>query len=531
MATTLTDYLRLRITSDLTKDAIYNLERLDTLGATFLISTTEDVNLRSREQISLQPRSPDLGGIGVGGLVTIEGSLTINENITAVGPVQLDELRLLADINTPTSFYSAIRANPSLTNSTTWTLPLADGTASQVLTTDGAGQFSWSSVPTDSLLEFNVKIGNGSNIATATDTSALGDIASSTSTGLTIKASAINNSHIDANATINRSKLANGNPAAVLINDISGVMTDEAQLAIVRGGTAAASVPDARINLGLEIGVDVQSHDADLDNIAGLPKSDNDIMISSGGSWVVANPTTYFGILGLGTISTQDSDSVSVTGGAIDGTTIGTTTPSTIRATTYITTSGSLDVAGASALAIGASAGANDITVGGASSTLVVPGNLEVQGTTTTIDTATLDVADANITVNDGGTDGSAEGAGLTVERTGTDGSLVYEDALASKWKIGSTGSESEIVDVDSVQTLINKTIPGNQKYVADWTTSTSFNAIHNIGSKDVLVEVYDIDSGDTVLLDRVTRTSTTEIDLTASTAPTGSGRRVLIRE
>ena len=88
-----------------------------------------------------------------------------------------------------------------------------------------------------------------------------------------------------------------------------------------------------------------------------------------------------------------------------------------------------------------------------------VLGNLDVTGTTTTVNTATLDVTDKNITVNKTGNDASSEGAGLTVERTGTDGSFIYEDALASKFKLGALGAEKEIVDVSSSQTVTNKII------------------------------------------------------------------------
>lgn len=118
-----------------------------------------------------------------------------------------------------------------------------------------------------------------------------------------------------------------------------------------------------------------------------------------------------------------------------------------------------IDVQSAGDLEIGASVGANDVIIGGASSNVVIPGNLEVQGTQTILNTTTLEVEDTNITVNSGGTDMSAEGAGLTVDRTGTSGSLVYEDALASKWKAGALGSEIELANVSSVQTLLNKVL------------------------------------------------------------------------
>jgi len=93
------------------------------------------------------------------------------------------------------------------------------------------------------------------------------------------------------------------------------------------------------------------------------------------------------------------------------------------------------------------------------SNNMIIPGNLTVNGTTTQIDSTNLNVSDQNITINDGGNDASSEGAGLTVERVSTDGSLVYEDALTSKWKLGALGSEIEIADVSSTQTLSAKTL------------------------------------------------------------------------
>lgn len=98
----------------------------------------------------------------------------------------------------------------------------------------------------------------------------------------------------------------------------------------------------------------------------------------------------------------------------------------------------------------------NNVAVPG---NLVVTGDLTVNGTTTTLNTATLDVEDKNITVNALGSDASAEGAGLTVDRTGTNGSLIYAAAAATKFKIGDEGSEVEVADISTAQTLSNKTL------------------------------------------------------------------------
>ena len=103
-----------------------------------------------------------------------------------------------------------------------------------------------------------------------------------------------------------------------------------------------------------------------------------------------------------------------------------------------------------------------------------ITGDLTVNGTTTTIDSASVLITDANIVLNDTGDDASSEGAGLTIERTGVDGSIVYEDALASKFKAGAVGSEKEIVDVSSAQTITNKSIDADS------------NTITNIDNADI---------------------------------------------
>lgn len=94
-----------------------------------------------------------------------------------------------------------------------------------------------------------------------------------------------------------------------------------------------------------------------------------------------------------------------------------------------------------------------------ASGNVVIAGDLTILGTTTTINTENLVVTDKNITVNKNGTDLTAQGAGLTVEREGTHGSFVYDSATTSKWKAGALGSEKEVATVSDVQTLTNKTL------------------------------------------------------------------------
>jgi hypothetical protein len=71
MAVRYTSNLRLRIEDDLTSDAIYNLQRIDELGAVFKLSTSSTVELSSAEDVLIQPNNPAAGGSGIGGTVRV----------------------------------------------------------------------------------------------------------------------------------------------------------------------------------------------------------------------------------------------------------------------------------------------------------------------------------------------------------------------------------------------------------------------------------------------------------------------------
>jgi len=93
---------------------------------------------------------------------------------------------------------------------------------------------------------------------------------------------------------------------------------------------------------------------------------------------------------------------------------------------------------------------------------LTVAGDLTINGTTTTVNTDTLDVEDANVTINKNGTEATADAqdAGITVEMSdATNAQVGYDSTTTSKFKAGEVGSESEIATLAHVQTLTNKTL------------------------------------------------------------------------
>lgn len=67
---TLSRNLKLRLDTNLTANARFNLEKLDLLGSTFLVDSANDLNIRSQTDILIEPESADIGGSGEGGTVT-----------------------------------------------------------------------------------------------------------------------------------------------------------------------------------------------------------------------------------------------------------------------------------------------------------------------------------------------------------------------------------------------------------------------------------------------------------------------------
>jgi len=69
--TTLTRYLKLKVDSDLSADAVYNLQRIDALASTFVVDATEKLNIQSKGDIEIEPNDLALGGTGSGGKINL----------------------------------------------------------------------------------------------------------------------------------------------------------------------------------------------------------------------------------------------------------------------------------------------------------------------------------------------------------------------------------------------------------------------------------------------------------------------------
>jgi len=146
---------------------------------------------------------------------------------------------------------------------------------------------------------------------------------------------------------------------------------------------------------------------------------------------------------------------------------------------------------------------------------LVVTGNLTVSGSVTYINTETLEVADNIIILNSNVTGSPTENAGIEIERgTSTNTSLLWNET-SDTWTLTNDGTNYH----DIVRRYATNV--GNS-------ASTVFTITHNLGSRDVVVQVYDSSTYETVEVD-VVRTSSSVVTLTFAVAPSTNAYRVVV--
>jgi hypothetical protein len=147
-------------------------------------------------------------------------------------------------------------------------------------------------------------------------------------------AATFTNLTVSTGSTINFSGATVSNGGTFTTVTISGgSITGITDLAIADGGTGASTASAARTNLGVAIGTNVQAYDAGLQSISGLTTTaDQMIYTTSSDTYATASLTSagrallddasasaQRTTLGLGTLATQDANSVAITGGTISG--------------------------------------------------------------------------------------------------------------------------------------------------------------------------------------------------------------------
>ncbi len=227
-----------------------------------------------------------------------------------------------------------------------------------------------------------------------------------------------------------------------------------------------------------------------------------------------ADATTF--LRGDGSYAVVDSTKLIDSLGAdrINATTSGVTVTGTATADSFVT-AGGLEMTGAKlsgpAEIVLDPSGDDDVA-----GTLRIKGDLVVDGTTTTINTATLDVTDANITVAKGATLASAvDGAGLTID--GANATFVYDfansalksseniniaagkvyqvngnEVLTATTVLGKSMPTGDVVGSSDAQTLTGKSIDGSANTLTNVANASLVNSTVSFGGIELALGASD---------------------------------------
>jgi hypothetical protein len=154
----------------------------------------------------------------------------------------------------------------------------------------------------------------------------------------------------------------------------------------------------------------------------------------------------------------------------------------------------------------------NDVTI---TNNLTVGGNLNVTGTINSVNTTQVNIVDNKINLNTDFTGTPTADAGVRVERgDGADVEILWNETN-DNWTLTNDGTNYHAITRKFTSTVGNGSL-------------TQIPVTHNLGSRTVVVNVYDSATYDTVECD-VVRTSTTVVTLGFTVAPASGAYTVVI--
>jgi trimeric autotransporter adhesin len=154
----------------------------------------------------------------------------------------------------------------------------------------------------------------------------------------------------------------------------------------------------------------------------------------------------------------------------------------------------------------------NDVTI---TNNLNVGGNLNVTGTINSVNTTQVNIVDNKINLNTDFTGTPTADAGIRVERGDSADVEILWNETNDNWTLTNDGTNYHAITRKFTQTVGNGSL-------------TQIPVTHNLGSRTVVVNVYDSATYDTVECD-VVRTSTSVVTLGFTVAPASGAYTVVI--
>ncbi len=250
--------------------------------------------------------------------------------------------------------------------------------------------------------------------------------------------------------------------------DINGnaiVSTSDGNIALTPNGTGEVDISKVDIDSGAIDGTAIGANSASTGAFTTLNTSGNtvlgdasgDSLTLNGGSLVLGNNVTVTGTFAnLGAVTTVDINGGTVDGAVIGGASAGAGTFTTLTATTGVNLDDGGDGAIDGCVIGGNTPAAGTFTTLAVNSNATISGNLTVNGTTTTIDSATLTIEDPMIQLAKNNSGGAANtfDQGLFMNRGSADNVSFLWDESADEFVAavtsGEDGTTSGNVTIDS---------------------------------------------------------------------------------
>lgn len=154
----------------------------------------------------------------------------------------------------------------------------------------------------------------------------------------------------------------------------------------------------------------------------------------------------------------------------------------------------------------------DDVTIAG---DLTINGNLDVQGSINSISTTEVNIVDNKVVLNTNVTGAPSTNAGLKVNRgTSADVELLWNET-DDQWTLSNDGTNYHEI-TRKYKTTLN-------------TSAASYTVTHNLGTKDVVVSIYEVASPYAQIEADVEHTSTSAVTIKFAVAPSAGEYRVVV--
>lgn len=154
----------------------------------------------------------------------------------------------------------------------------------------------------------------------------------------------------------------------------------------------------------------------------------------------------------------------------------------------------------------------DDVEIAG---NLNVGGNLTVSGSINAVNTTEINIEDNKVVLNSNATGTPTADAGVKVERGDSSDVEILWNETSDQWTLTNDGTNYHEITRKYKETLS--------------TSATSYTVTHNLGTKDVIVQIYEVASPYAQIETDVEHTSTSAVTIKFAVAPSAGEYRVVV--